>query len=168
MKKLILLSALVSSVAFAEMQELGEQEMQNTSGQGGITMSAKLDFGEGTRLSFKSDSAQYLDENNKQWLILDNLTGSIEAKKLKVDYLDKLSGPDGEKDIGVIQMTLPDEIVFDKLRTDGLYVGPTEKVVRNGSGVANSDYRFVMGMEINGTLQAPAATKVNTFTYGVN
>lgn len=151
MKYAILLTALISSLASAEMSELGESELQQTTAQAGITLSAGFEFDENTRISYSNVDADYRD-SQEYWLVIDNLTGGIEMKDMKIDLINDF-GPSGT--VGAVQITLPSEIVYDELSTDGIYLGPDRKV--------GADHRFIMGVDINGTLQFPAATRMNIF-----
>ena len=151
MKKILLFIAFVPFLAHAEMDELNEAELESTSGQAGITLSAKVDFETGTRISYTNDDADYLDGQD-YWLVIDNITGSIEVKDMKIDVVDNF-GP--AANAGALQWTMPEEVIFDEFKTDGIYMS-TENEVNAGS-------RFLMAVEIDGTLQFPAETKMSIF-----
>lgn len=151
MKYAILLTAFMSSLVSAEMSELAEDELQETTAQAGITLSARFEFGDDTRISYNNADADYKDPQ-EYWLVIDNLTGAIEMKGMKIDLINDF-GPSGS--VGAVQITLPDEIVYDELSTDGIYVGPDREV--------SASHRFILGMDIDGSLQFPAATRMNIF-----
>lgn len=151
MKKILLMGAVIVASAHADMSELDERELQQTTAQAGITLSARFEFGEDTRISYSNVDADYRDAQD-YWLVIDNLTGGIEMKGMKIDLINDF-GPSGTA--GAVQITLPTEIVYDELSTDGIYVGPDREV--------GASHRFIMGMDIDGTLQFPAATRMNLF-----
>src|SRR5690554_3790143 len=105
----------LSVTAFADMQPLAEAELQEATGQQGINMSAKLEFAEGTRLSFANPEANYKDEQD-YWLVVDNITGSVEIKNMKTEFIGNY-GP--YENVGAVVTTLPESIEFDNFRTDG-------------------------------------------------
>src|SRR5690554_3643967 len=149
----------LSVTAFADMQPLAEAELQEATGQQGINMSAKLEFAEGTRLSFANPEANYKDEQD-YWLVVDNITGSVEIKNMKTEFIGNY-GP--YENVGAVVTTLPESIEFDNFRTDGVYLGIGKEVTRNASNEVTSNHRFVMGIEINGRLEMPAATTMTVF-----
>ena len=151
MKVFVVFASLCCSVVQAEMNEMNDTELQRSSGQSGITLSAKVDFEEGTRISYTNEDANYLDQQ-EYWLVIDNITGSIEMKGLKIDIVDDF-GPAANK--GAIQWTMPDEITFDNFRTDGIYMSETKDV--------SNDARFLMAVEVDGHLQLPAQTTMTIF-----
>ncbi len=152
MHKNILCCLLLAAVpAQAELSELNETELQETSGQSGITLSARVEFDEGTRISYTNDDADYLDGQD-YWLIIDNLTGAIEMKGLRLDLVSDF-GPSGNE--GALQWTLPDEIIFDELKTDGIYMSSGRET--------DSSSRFLLGVEVDGSLQFPASTTMSIF-----
>ena len=151
MKKILLMGAVIIASAHADMSELDEHELQQTTAQAGITLSARFEFGEDTRISYSNVDADYRDTQD-YWLVIDNLTGGLEMKDMKIDLVNDF-GPSGT--VGAVQITMPTEVIFDELSTDGIYVGPDREV--------GASHRFIMGMDIDGTLQFPAATKMNLF-----
>lgn len=151
MKESLLCMLLLSSAVYAEMNELNEDEMQEATGQAGLTLSAKADFEAGTRISYTNLDADYLDGQD-YWLVINNITGSVEVKGMKLDLVNDF-GPAGTA--GALQWTMPEEIVFDKFKTDGIYMSDSKQV--------NANSRFVMAVEIDGTLQFPAETKMSVF-----
>ncbi len=151
MKKVLLVGVLSFSSVQAEMNELDETELQQTTAQAGITLSTRVEFGDDTRISYINTDADYRDAQ-EYWLVVDNLTGGIEMKNMKIDLINDF-GPSGT--VGAVQITLPEEIIYDELTTDGIYVGPDREV--------GASHRFLMGMDIDGTLQFPAATRMNIF-----
>lgn len=161
MKKLTLLSValLATSVAWADMQELDESDLQQATGQEGISISMKLDFAEGSRISTQNPNT---DGNN--WQVIDNITGSIEAKQLRTELLDNYKGPNNNGlGVNAVQTVFPDEINFDSLHSDGIYLGAGEQVQRNSNGGVTSGHTFYMGLEIDGSLKMPSQTKLTTF-----
>lgn len=139
----------------ADMQPLDETELQQATGMQGIKQSAKLEFAQGTRLSFSNPDADYqnaLPNGEHYWLVVDNITGSVEFKNMKTEYIGNY-GPN--RNVGAVVTTLPDTIEFDDFRTDGVYLGPGKQV--------SNDHRFIMGVEINGKLELPAATTMTVF-----
>ena len=151
MKEILLISVLICSWAQAEMAELDEHELQQATAQAGITLSARFEFGEDTRISYSNADADYLD-TQEYWLVIDNLTGGLEMKGMKIDLINDF-GPSGTA--GAVQVTMPEELIFDDLSTEGIYLGADREV--------SASHRFIMGMDINGALQFPAATRMNLF-----
>lgn len=150
--KIFTLLMILSSAVCADMAELDDSQMQQETGQSGITISARADFNTGTRISYSNEDADYLDQQD-YWLVVDNITGSIELKGLKIDLISDF-GPSGNK--GAVQLTLPDSVEFDKFKTDGLYMSDSKEV--------NAGSRFLMAVEIDGSLQMPAQTTVTIFS----
>ena len=145
----------LSVTAFADMQPLAEAELQEATGQQGINMSAKLEFAPNTRLSFANPDADYKNpppNGQHYWLVVNNLTGSVELKNMKTEYINDF-GP--SKNVGAVVTTLPESIEFNDLRTDGIYLGPGKEVGAN--------HRFILGLEVNGKLELPAATTMTVF-----
>lgn len=163
-KSLALFASLgLSLTVLADMQPLDESELQEATGQQGIKMSAKLEFAPNTRLSFANPDADYknpLPNGEHYWLVVDNLTGSVELKNMKTEYINDF-GP--SKNVGAVVTTLPESIEFNNLSTDGIYLGPGKEVIRNASNEVTSNHRFIMGLEINGKLELPAATTMTVF-----
>ena len=135
----------------AELAALNDEQMAEASGQSGLTISARVELDDGSRVSYTNPAADYAD-NNEYWLVVDNITGAVEIQDLKLDLIGDF-GPAG--DTGALQWTLPEEIVFDDLKTDGIYMS-TDKEVNAGS-------RFLMAVEVDGTLQLPASTTMTIF-----
>ncbi|MAD44217.1 MAG: hypothetical protein CMI02_07980 [Oceanospirillaceae bacterium] len=135
----------------AELAALNDEQMAEASGQSGLTISARVELDDGSRVSYTNTAADYAD-NNEYWLVVDNITGAVEIQDLKLDLIGDF-GPAG--DTGALQWTLPEEIVFDDLKTDGIYMS-TDKEVNAGS-------RFLMAVEVDGTLQLPASTTMTIF-----
>jgi len=159
MRKIIIggLSLITSFSAFAELKPLAEDELQAQTGQTGITISSKIEFGEDTRISYHTPEGSFADPQ-ETWLVINQLTGSIEMKGLKVD-LESGLGPQADKSAVVV--TLPEEIIVDSLATDGVYVGLTEDV--DTSPANSGQHVFLMGLELDGVLSMPAETKINIF-----
>ncbi|MAS24895.1 MAG: hypothetical protein CMI03_05540 [Oceanospirillaceae bacterium] len=135
----------------AELLVMDEADLAASSGQAGITISARVELDSGSRISYTNTAADYAD-NNEYWLVVDNLTGAVEIQGLQLDLISDF-GPTAET--GALQWTLPEEIVFDELKTDGIYMS-TDREVNPGS-------RFLMAVEIDGTLQLPAASTMTIF-----
>lgn len=153
MNRTMLLLLSVSTMSWAEMKPMDEAELEELSGQAGITLSAKADFAAGTRISYTNKDADYKD-STEYWLVIDELTGSLELQDLQIDIVNDF-GP--AKNKGAVQITLPTKIVADKLKTEGIYVGPGE--------TKSSNHQFLLGVEIDGTLSLPASggMQVNLF-----
>ncbi|MBE0482321.1 MAG: hypothetical protein IBX52_02365 [Bacterioplanes sp.] len=134
------------------MQPLADDELQATTGQAGMTVSARYEFGEDTRVSYVNEDADYVD-TQRYWLVIDNITGAIEFKNLKIDLISNF-GAAGNK--SAIQITLPETLTYSEFKTDGVYLGPGKEV--------SNDHRFIMGLEIDGQLQFPAQTTMNIFS----
>lgn len=149
---LIMAVALTPYVAAQAMQPLADDELQATTGQAGITVSARYEFGEGTRISYVNEDADYVDPQ-LYWLVIDNITGAIEFKNLKIDLISNF-GAAGNK--SAVQITLPETLTYTDFKTDGVYLGPGKEV--------SNDHRFIMGIEIDGQLQFPAQTTMNIFS----
>lgn len=152
MKTIILITSLLASSAYAGMSEMNEEELQSATAQSGVTLSSRVEFGNGTRISYTNSGAQYLDDSQEYWLVINNLTGGLEMKGLKIDLINDF-GPSAS--IGAVQITLPEEINYESLSMDGMYLGPGKEV--------SGSHRFIMGMDINGQLQFPAETRMNIF-----
>lgn len=160
---IVLLAIGLSVSTVADMQPLDEAELQNAIGMQGISQSAKLEFAKGTRLSFANPDADYknpLPNGEHYWLVVDNITGSVEFKNMKTEYIGDF-GP--SQNVGAVVTTLPETIEFDKFRTDGIYLGPGKELTRNASNEVTSNHRFIMGIEIDGRLELPAATTMTVF-----
>src|SRR5690554_6570642 len=87
---IVLLAIGLSVSTVADMQPLDEAELQNAIGMQGISQSAKLEFAKGTRLSFANPDADYknpLPNGEHYWLVVDNITGSVEFKNMKTEYI---------------------------------------------------------------------------------
>jgi len=151
MKNIIVLLLFLPVMVNAELSILNDSELSDQTGQTGITLSTRIEFGSGTRISYSNPDASYLD-NTDYWLVFNELSGSIELKGLKLDLIGDF-GPAGNQ--GALQWTLPEEVTFDELKTEGIYVGP--------SAAVGSNHQFLMGVEIDGTLTMPAQTKINIF-----
>lgn len=153
MNRSIVLALFASAGCWAEMLPMDESELERLTGQAGITLSAKADFDSGTRISYANKDADYIDPV-EYWLVIDELTGSIELKDLQIDIVNNF-GPARNK--GAIQITMPNEIVAEELKVEGIYVGPGE--------IKGNNHQFLLGVEIDGTLSMPASggMQVNLF-----
>lgn len=155
MKYLLVLMMTAVWVPYAtaqSMQPLADDELQATTGQAGITVSARYEFGDGTRISYVNEDADYVD-SQLYWLVIDNITGAIEFKNLKIDLISNF-GASGNK--SAVQITLPETLTYTEFKTDGVYLGAGKEV--------SNDHRFIMGLEIDGQLQFPAQTTMNIFS----
>ena len=165
---------LISAATSAEMAPLTEDDLNQVSGQAGITISARAELASGTRVSFSNENIQadHYDANGNyisagkppaNWLVVDDITGAIELSNLDIDVISGV-GPDSDKT--ALQVTLPDFIDVDSLKTRGLYLGNTPEVsyVDEDNPVSDSNsHLFLLGLEIDGRLSMPADTKVNIF-----
>lgn len=157
-KKIITVMCLLFSFpAYAELRPMGEVELQQQSGQEGITLSARMEFGSDTRISYSNTDASFSD-SQETWLVMDQITGSIEMKGLKIDLKDGL-GP--QQDKSALVMTLPEEVLFDHYAIEGVYVGLDKDVDRSGANAGQ--HVFLMGVDVDGVLSMPADTKINIF-----
>lgn len=153
------LSLALAAFSYAEMAELSDNDLQEATGQEGISISMKLDFAEGTRISSQNPET---DGNN--WEVMDSITGSIEAKKLRTELLDNYRGPKDNADgVSAAQTIFPDEINFAKFKTRGIYLGEGKEVERDVNEKVTGNHNFYMGLEIDGSLKLPAQTKLTTF-----
>lgn len=176
---------LIAAATSAELAPLTEDDLNQVSGQAGITISARAELASGTRVSFSNENIQadhydasgnYIepdyDSEGRQlktgkppanWLVVDDITGAIELSNLDIDVISGV-GPDSDKT--ALQVTLPDFIDVDSLKTRGLYLGNTPEVsyVDKDDPVSDSSsHLFLLGLEIDGRLSMPANTKVNIF-----
>ncbi|MFC3680967.1 DUF6160 family protein [Bacterioplanoides pacificum] len=159
MKKIIIttVAMLGSYACWADLKPMAEDELQAQTGQTGITISAKMEFGEDTRISYSNTDASFSD-SQETWLVMDQITGSIEMKGLKIDLKDGL-GP--QQDKSALVMTLPEEVLFDHYAIEGVYVGLDKDVDRSGANTGQ--HVFLMGVDVDGVLSMPAETKINIF-----
>lgn len=147
-----------SSFSYAEMAALSDTDMQEATGQEGISISMKLDFAEGSRISTQNP------KNGNNWEVIDSVTGSIEAKQLRTELLDNYIGPKDNVDgVSAAQTVFPDEINFGSFKTRGIYLGTGKEVIRDADENITSNHNFFIGMEIDGSLKLPAQTKLTTF-----
>lgn len=166
--QLITLSLFVFTLpVIAELSQLSEVDMGDVSGQAGITISAKADFDDGTKIAFSNENipeADY-DQNGNYtgsgatWMVVDDISGSVEVKNMDIDLIDGV-GPNEDK--GAIQLTLPEYIDVNELKTKGVYLGNGPEVAYDSSDNSTS-HLFLIGVEVDGRLTLPAATKVNIF-----
>lgn len=148
---LTLIGAVCSSHAIAELTPLADAELTDMYGQTGITVSARAELGEGTRISYQNSDAEYEFEGD-YWLILDDITGSIEFKNLQVDLVSD-AGVTGQK--SALRVTLPEEVKIKNLKVGGVYLGVGRE--------KTNDHQFLLAPEINGTLKMPSQTKATLF-----
>lgn len=150
---LMLALGTLSLGAYADMQPMNEAELESTNGQQGITQSYRVEFTEGTRISYANPDAQYKNPppgGGHYWLVIDNITGSLEYKNQKTDYISDF-GP--QKNVGAVRTTMAEEVTFDNFKTKGVYLGAGKEVTRSAAGAVTSGHQYIMGLEINGTLQ---------------
>lgn len=170
--QLIALNLLVCTFPIvAELSQLSEVDMGDVSGQAGITISAKADFDDGTKIAFSNENipqADY-DQNGNYigsgatWIVVDDISGSIEVKNIDIDLIDGV-GPNEDK--GAVQLTLPEYIDVNELKTKGVYLGSGPEVAYSstpGNTNNSTSHLFLIGVEVDGRLTLPAATKVNIF-----
>lgn len=153
MKWILLVSVVWSTLAAAELASLADHELQQVDGQAGITLSGKMEFASATRFSYQNQDADYIDVTD-YWLVMNEVTGAIGFNRMKIDLIDGV-GPAGDKT--ALQITMPEELIFTQLETEGFYLGDNKVVSQM------SDSRFIFAIEIDGKLQMPAQTKVNIF-----
>jgi len=116
MKKYSFLMLFYALSAHSEMALLDDEALSDQTGQTGITLSARAEFGTGTRISYNNTDASYVDPT-EYWLVVDELTGAIEIKGLKLDLINDF-GPTQNK--SALQWTMPEEVIFDELKTEGI------------------------------------------------
>lgn len=151
----------------AELAQLSEDDLGGVSGQAGITISARADFDDGTKVAFSNENIPQTDYDQNgnyigsgaTWIVFDDISGSIEVKNLDIDLIDGV-GPNEDK--GAIQLTLPEYIDVNELKTKGVYLGNGPEVAYDSADNSTS-HLFLIGLEIDGRLTLPAATKVNIF-----
>lgn len=139
----------------AELVPVGDDVLNNVSGQSGITINAKVILGDESSFIFTNTSGKKKSEATAEetgYLIVDNLQGAIEFEGLKFDLVKNLKSS-GKS---ALQWTLPKKITATDLKTTGIYVSSTEDVQAGSS-------TFLMGLKMNGELSLPANTKVSLF-----
>src|SRR5690606_41187051 len=102
-----------------------------------------MEFDTGTRISYTNEDAEYDDNSKEYWLVLDNMTGGVEFKNRKIDLVNNF-GPSGTA--GAIQVTLPEEVNFDELSVEGVYLGPGKTVT--------AEHQFIRSEEHTSELQS--------------
>lgn len=161
---------LVPLSASAGMAPLTEDDLNEISGQAGITLSARAELNTGSRVSFSNENVQadHYDANGNyittgkppaNWLVVDDITGAIELRDLDIDLISGI-GPNSDKT--ALQVTLPDSIKIESLKTRGVYLGRKPEVSYDNAGKSNS-HLFLLGLELDGQLSLPADTKINIF-----
>ena len=150
----------------AELAQLSENDLGDVSAQAGLTISARAELEAGTRVSYSNDNISASQYNGSDytgsgatWLVVDDITGVLEFTNLDVDII---SGVGPLQDKTAIQLTLPDALEVKSLKTKGLYLGDGPEVSYDGTGNSDS-HLFLLGLELDGRLSMPAATKVNIF-----
>lgn len=144
---------------FAELIPVGDEVLDDISGQSGITLNAKVNLGSETSFVFTNTSGKKkADASTSEigYLIVDEIQGSLEFEGLSFDLITDLKNT-GKS---ALQFTLPKSIKATNLKTTGIYISSTEEV-NPDSGVNTST--FLMGLELNGTLSLPASTQVSLF-----
>mgnify|MGYP000333161462 CR=1 FL=1 len=149
-------SSLFTLNSFAELVPVGDDVLNNVSGQSGITLNAKVVLGDESSIVFTNTSGKKKADATAAetgYLIIHELQGALEFKGLAFDLVSdfKNSGK------SALQWTLPDKIKATNLKTTGIYISSTEEV---NPGVTST---FLMGMELNGELSLPANTQVSLF-----
>lgn len=150
--------------SFAELSSLDEGSLSQVSGRSGITLNGLVDFSEGTRVSYKQvlvDSSGTELASQPKYFVLDNLTGSVAFEGLAFDLVDSFEPASDSPETATyrnpsLRWTMPKKLVFDDLKTDGLYISDTATV---GSGAS-----YLGGARFDGALSLPSTTKAYIFS----
>lgn len=163
MIKKIILTTLSSSMfiasSFAELVPVGDDVLNDVSGQSGITLNAKVILGNESSIVFENTSGKAKADATAEdtgYLIIDELQGEIEFEGLGFDLVSNLKNS-GKS---ALQWTLPSKIKTTNFKTTGIYISSTEEV--NPDPAVNSS-TFLMGVEMNGELSMPANTQISIF-----
>lgn len=147
--KIILLNMLfcISCCVRAELTALKEEELVDITAQSGLTLNAKVVFGDETSFTFENEY-----QGTNTFIIVDEISGSLELKGLKLDLIsdfDRSGKP-------ALQWTLPDEIEAKEFKSGGIYASSTKEVTPTTSA-------FLVGVELDGALALPANTQISVF-----
>lgn len=160
-KILILILTLCATTSNAEMKPLTDSVLSSQSGQAGLTINARVDLGSESKFIYTNTSGKTLDNAtvaDTSYFILDEITGAIELKGLKLDLISNLNNS-GKS---ALQWTMPNEIKADNFKTSGIYAASAK--LESGKVVPdNASSTFLLGVELNGTLTLPAETKLSVF-----
>jgi hypothetical protein len=144
-------------LANAELRLLQDTDLKKVDGQSGITISASIDIGSDSRISYKSDydNIDYnpADVDKAYWMVFKSLEGGIAFENLKFDLTDTFSANGSES---ALQWTLPEKIKFNDLKIKGLYLSDT-------IDATGANDRYLLSVGVDGALQLPAETKLYVF-----
>jgi len=148
----------------ADLIAIDESDLNQVSGQAGITLNAKIVLGDETSFVYTNTSGATIAEAESansdadsgndidvSYLIVDEISGSIEMKGLSIDLISNLNNS-GK---AALQWTMPSEIKVENLKTTGIYASSTEAVVGAST--------FLLAAKVNGTLTLPANTQISAF-----
>ncbi len=147
---------LLTSAAHAELVPVGDDVLNEISGQSGITINAKVVLGDESSFIFTNTSGKRKADASAaetDYIIVDGLEGTLEFEGLGFDLVSDLKNS-GKS---ALQWTLPKKIKATHLKTKGIYISSTEAV---DSGNTST---FLMALEFNGELSLPANTQVSLF-----
>jgi hypothetical protein len=151
---------LLVMTAEAELVAIEEADLKSVSGQAGITINAKIKFGEETNFVYTNTSGKTLDDPtltaaDKSYLVVNKISGDIEIKGLSIDLISNLNNS-GK---AALQWTLPKSVKLTNLRTKGIYASNTETI----PNITTSDQTFLLAVKANGTLTLPSNTQISAF-----
>jgi predicted transcriptional regulator len=145
----------------AEMEPLADSELGTQSGQAGLTINARVELGDESKFVYTNTSGKALEDAtvaDTSYFIVDELSGAIELKGLKLDLVSDLNSS-GKS---ALQWSLPDEIKAENFKTSGIYAASAK--LEAGKVVPDDASRtFLLGIELHGTLTLPAETKLSVF-----
>ncbi|MBQ0732609.1 MAG: hypothetical protein KBT75_18040 [Oleispira antarctica] len=157
--KIVITAALSFSLimsSFAELVPVGDDVLNEVSGQSGITLNAKIILGDESSFVFTNTSGKKKADataGETGYLIVDELQGALEFEGLGFDLVSDLKNS-GKS---ALQWTLPNKIKATNFKTTGIYISSTEEV---NPGTTST---FLMGLKLNGELSLPANTQVSIF-----
>jgi hypothetical protein len=142
--------------SFAELIPVGDDVLNEVSGQSGITLNAKIILGDESSFVFTNTSGKKKANATAAetgYLIVNQIQGTLEFEGLGFDLVSDLKNS-GKS---ALQWTLPNKIKATDFKTTGIYISSTEEV---NSGTTST---FLMGLKLNGELSLPANTQVSMF-----
>lgn len=142
--------------SFAELVPVGDDVLNEVSGQSGITLNAKIILGDESSFVFTNTSGKKKADataGETGYLIVNQIQGALEFEGLGFDLVSDLKNS-GKS---ALQWTLPNKIKATDFKTTGIYISSTEEV---NSGTTST---FLMGLKLNGELSLPANTQVSMF-----
>jgi hypothetical protein len=142
--------------SFAELIPVGDDVLNEVSGQSGITLNAKIILGDESSFVFTNTSGKKKEDataSETGYLIVDEIQGALEFEGLGFDLVSDLKNS-GKS---ALQWTLPNKIKATEFKTTGIYISSTEEV---NPGTTST---FLMGLKFNGELSLPANTQVSIF-----